>query len=105
MEADMLGSAILAFQNMASLERLGFLAFGVLIGLVLGVIPGLGGLVGLSLLLPFTFNGFPYGDFHSERVKDAVYRPDWAGDDRDRQQPGARARKHHMEVDGHGHAS
>lgn len=60
MEADMLGSAILAFQNMASIERLGFLSFGVLIGLVLGVIPGLGGLVGLSLLLPFTFNMDPY---------------------------------------------
>ena len=37
MEVDMLGSAIEAFQNMASLERLGFLSFGVLIGLVLGV--------------------------------------------------------------------
>jgi TctA family transporter len=60
MEADMLGSAILAFQNMANIERLGFLFFGVLIGLVLGVIPGLGGLVGLSLLLPFTFNMDPY---------------------------------------------
>ena len=60
MEVDMLGSAIEAFQNMASLERLGFLSFGVLIGLVLGVIPGLGGLVGLSLLLPFTFNMDPF---------------------------------------------
>ena len=60
MEVDMLGSAIQAFQNMADLERLGFLSFGVLIGLVLGVIPGLGGLVGLSLLLPFTFNMDPY---------------------------------------------
>lgn len=60
MEVDMLGSAVLAFNNMMSLERLGFLSFGVLIGLVLGVIPGLGGLVGLSLLLPFTFNMDPY---------------------------------------------
>ena len=50
MEVDMLASAIEAFHNMASLERLGFLSFGVIIGLVLGVIPGLGGLVGLSLL-------------------------------------------------------
>lgn len=25
----------------------------------------------------YTLNAFPYGDFHSERVKDAVYRPDW----------------------------
>lgn len=31
-----------------------------------------------------TLNAFPYGDFHSERVKDAVYRPDWSGDQRDR---------------------
>ena len=37
-------------------ERLGFLALGVIIGLIVGVIPGLGGLVGLSLLLPFTFD-------------------------------------------------
>ena len=35
MEVDMLGSAIEAFQNMESLERLGFLSFGVIIGLVL----------------------------------------------------------------------
>ena len=60
MEFDMLGNAIQAAQNMASFERLGFLSFGVLIGLILGVIPGLGGLVGLSLLLPFTFNMDPY---------------------------------------------
>ena len=26
----------------------------------------------------FTLNGFPYGDFHGERVKHAVYSPDWA---------------------------
>lgn len=59
MEYDMLGNAIEAFHNMINLERMGFLTFGVLIGLVLGVIPGLGGLVGLSLLLPFTFNMDP----------------------------------------------
>ena len=60
MEVDLFGSVILAFQNIVSLERLGFLSFGVLIGLMLGVIPGLGGLVGLSLLLPFTFSMDPY---------------------------------------------
>ncbi len=37
-------------------ERLSFLAFGVLIGLALGAIPGLGGIVGMALLLPFTFD-------------------------------------------------
>ena len=25
-----------------------------------------------------TFNGFPYGDFHAEVVKHAVYEPHWA---------------------------
>ncbi len=60
MEADMLGMAAKAAVIMADPARLGFLFFGVVIGLVLGVIPGLGGLVGLSLLLPFTFNMDPY---------------------------------------------
>ena len=60
MESDMLGMAIKAATIMADPERLGFLSLGVLIGLVLGVIPGLGGLVGLSLLLPFTFDMDPY---------------------------------------------
>ncbi|MDX1485590.1 MAG: tripartite tricarboxylate transporter permease [Alphaproteobacteria bacterium] len=60
MEADMLGMAIKAAQIMVDPTRLAFLALGVVIGLVLGVIPGLGGLVGLSLLLPFTFNLDPF---------------------------------------------
>ncbi|MDP5346121.1 MAG: tripartite tricarboxylate transporter permease [Paracoccaceae bacterium] len=40
--------------------RLMFVAFGTLLGLMIGVIPGIGGLVGLSLLLPFTFTMDPY---------------------------------------------
>ena len=28
-------------------------------------------------LVPFTFNGFPYGDFHRDVVKYDVYRPTW----------------------------
>lgn len=28
-------------------------------------------------LVPFTFNGFPYGDFHSRVVKHQVYLPTW----------------------------
>ncbi len=28
-------------------------------------------------LYVFTINGFPYGGFHSEEVKDAVHKPDW----------------------------
>lgn len=34
-------------------------------------------LAGLGLLA-FTFNGFPYGDFHAPVVKHAVYEPTWA---------------------------
>jgi TctA family transporter len=60
MEVDMLGMAIKAAEIMIDPTRLAFLALGVVIGLVLGVIPGLGGLVGLSLLLPFTFNLDPF---------------------------------------------
>ncbi|QDU31838.1 hypothetical protein ETAA8_69980 [Anatilimnocola aggregata] len=28
-------------------------------------------------LLPYTFNGFPYGDFHQQVVKHRVYEPTW----------------------------
>ncbi|MFP6900897.1 MAG: metabolite traffic protein EboE [Opitutales bacterium] len=30
----------------------------------------------------FTINGFPYGNFHGERVKEQVYLPDWTSTDR-----------------------
>ncbi|MDB4315438.1 metabolite traffic protein EboE [Cyclobacteriaceae bacterium] len=30
----------------------------------------------------FTFNGFPYGGFHHQKVKDAVHQPDWSTSDR-----------------------
>jgi len=29
-------------------------------------------------LVPYTMNGFPYGDFHQERVQHQVYLPTWA---------------------------
>ncbi len=32
----------------------------------------------------YTLNAFPYGDFHSERVKEQVYLPDWTNPDRER---------------------
>ncbi len=60
MEVDMLAMAVKAAYIIADPTRLGFLALGVAVGLILGVIPGLGGLVGLSLLLPFTFHMDPY---------------------------------------------
>lgn len=33
-------------------------------------------------LYVFTMNGFPYGNFHKERVKDKVHHPDWTTEDR-----------------------
>jgi len=59
MEVSMLEMALSAGASVLDPERLTFVALGVLIGLALGVIPGLGGVVGLSLLLPFTFDMDP----------------------------------------------
>ncbi|MBT5458253.1 MAG: tripartite tricarboxylate transporter permease, partial [Rhodospirillaceae bacterium] len=56
----MLNEAGQALNILFTWERMGFLFLGVLLGLFVGVIPGLGGLVGLSLLLPFTFDMDPY---------------------------------------------
>lgn len=33
-------------------------------------------------LYVFTMNGFPYGSFHRQRVKDQVYAPDWRKEER-----------------------
>ncbi len=63
MEVDLLNTAWEAALIIAEPERLLFLAGGVLIGLALGVIPGLGGIVGMALLLPFTFDLDPYSAF------------------------------------------
>lgn len=60
MEQDLLGAAVHAFGILMDPARLMFLAFGVLCGLVLGIIPGIGGVVGLTMLLPFTYSMDPY---------------------------------------------
>lgn len=52
----MIEAAIQAGSALLSLERIGFLSFGVVMGLILGAIPGLGGLVGLTILIPFIFD-------------------------------------------------
>lgn len=59
----MLEVAATAFALLIEPSRLVFLFAGVLIGLALGVIPGLGGIVGMALLLPFTFDMDPYSAF------------------------------------------
>jgi len=63
MEVSMLEMAGSALLIMLEPTRLFFLACGVLVGLGLGVIPGLGGIIGMALLLPFTFTMDPYTAF------------------------------------------
>jgi TctA family transporter len=45
----------MALTALASPERLGYMALGVLIGYAIGVLPALGGLAGLSLVMPFIY--------------------------------------------------
>jgi TctA family transporter len=59
-DVNVMQMALEALVAMGEPQRLLFLALGVICGLLLGVVPGLGGLVGLSLLLPFTFTMEPY---------------------------------------------
>ena len=56
----MFDMALSALEIVFDPSRLTFVALGVVIGLSLGVIPGLSGIVGLSLLLPFTFDMDPF---------------------------------------------
>jgi TctA family transporter len=56
MEMDMLHSAGNALLIILDPIRLAYLFAGVCMGLALGILPGIGGVAGLALLLPFTFN-------------------------------------------------
>ena len=56
-------SAGQAFLTLMEPHRLMFLALGCVMGLVLGIVPGIGGLTGTAMLLPFTFGMDPYSAF------------------------------------------
>ncbi|MGE3247729.1 MAG: tripartite tricarboxylate transporter permease [Beijerinckiaceae bacterium] len=60
MDFEPLHMAVKALGIIGEPMRLMYLFFGVIMGLILGIIPGLGGLAGLSILLPFTFGMDPY---------------------------------------------
>lgn len=60
MDVDILGQAFTALGIVFEPERFAFLILGVALGLAIGIIPGLSGIVGLSLLLPFTWDMDPY---------------------------------------------
>ncbi|WP_163269260.1 tripartite tricarboxylate transporter permease [Chelativorans alearense] len=51
----MLETLLLALTNLMTLQHMGFMGLGVVLGLAVGILPGLGGIVGLSLLLPFIY--------------------------------------------------
>ena len=55
----MIDALLSAFITIVSGPSILFLIAGVIIGLIVGVIPGFGGTVGLSLLLPFVFGMEP----------------------------------------------
>ena len=55
----MIEALLSALITIVSGQSLFFLILGVMLGLVVGVIPGFGGTVGLSLLLPFVFGMEP----------------------------------------------
>jgi TctA family transporter len=61
--AFMATSAGKAFLIMVEPHRLMFLGLGCIMGLVLGIVPGIGGLAGTAMLLPFTFTMDPYSAF------------------------------------------
>jgi TctA family transporter len=59
----MLSSAWEALLIILDPMRLGVLCFAAFLGVVLGIVPGIGGLAGTALLLPFTFAMDPYTAF------------------------------------------
>jgi TctA family transporter len=61
--AYMLASAGKALLILLEPQRLMFLGLGVMAGLMFGLIPGIGGIAGTAMLLPFTFAMDPYSAF------------------------------------------
>ena len=56
MQPDMIASALHALELLLEPARMGILILGVVIGLAIGVLPGLNGIVGMAMLIPFTYN-------------------------------------------------
>ena len=54
-----LSSLIAGFQVALSWQNIGFMAIGVVLGIIVGVLPGLGGPNGVAILLPLTFGMDP----------------------------------------------
>src|SRR3954467_4264913 len=61
--AFMAAAAGKAFITLMEPHRLMYLMAGCVMGLILGIVPGIGGLAGTAMLLPFTFGMDPYTAF------------------------------------------
>jgi len=59
----MLDAAHTALGNMLSIHRMVALWAGVMVGLAIGLLPGIGGLTGFALLVPFTYTMDPISAF------------------------------------------
>ena len=55
----MMDTLATALSNLLTLQHMAYMLLGVSVGLVIGVIPGLGGIAGLSLLMPFLYGMDP----------------------------------------------
>ncbi len=58
-----MGALLIAIGDLAEPMRLALLIVGVVFGLIIGVIPGLGGLFGLTILIPLTYTLDPIAAF------------------------------------------
>jgi len=54
-----LAAVVAAFWEILQPDRMIFLMFGVCIGLLIGILPGMSGIAGMALLLPFTYSMDP----------------------------------------------
>jgi len=61
--AEVFDALILGLISVLAWPAIGFMVLGVVIGMWLGAVPGLGGILGLILLLPFTFDMEPVNAF------------------------------------------
>src|SRR5882724_5832529 len=61
--AFMAAAAGKAFVTLMEPHRMMYLMAGCMMGLILGIVPGIGGLAGTAMLLPFTFGMDPYSAF------------------------------------------
>lgn len=59
----MLDAALLGLTQVVAWPAMGYLLVGVLAGMYFGAVPGLSGLVGMAILLPFTFGVEPVAAF------------------------------------------